>query len=110
MSEIPQLETVFCLYPPQDENEWDCQCARCGSSADYQPCEECGGEGVDGHDCGEDVCCCLYPEENVTCQFCNGHGGRYWCLSSPEFCRDNPCDDREKVERGTIEWFVAPQR
>lgn len=37
-------------------------------------CEECGGDGTTGHDCGEDTCCCLRPEENVTCLSCGGSG------------------------------------
>lgn len=86
--------------------EIDCQCARCGSSCDYTTCHQCGGEGVDGHDCGEDCCCCLYPEENVTCETCLGHGGWNMCLSSPEFCLSNPLPGREKIERGEIEWYA----
>ena len=39
-----------------------------------QECEACGGEGVSGHDCGEDCCCCKDPEENVRCEFCEGAG------------------------------------
>ena len=38
-------------------------------------CDWCGGEGVAGHDCGEDACCCLMPDDNVACQYCDGHGG-----------------------------------
>lgn len=37
-------------------------------------CESCGGEGVVGHDCGDDTCCCLDPIENVRCDTCNGEG------------------------------------
>lgn len=40
-------------------------------------CDDCGGTGVNGHDCGEDTCCCLNPEENVECQRCGG-AGHYW--------------------------------
>lgn len=40
-------------------------------------CWQCGGEGSDGHDCGEDTCCCLWPEDNVTCDICLGKGGWY---------------------------------
>ncbi len=40
-------------------------------------CENCGGEGFVGHDCGEDCCCCLDPEDNVPCDVCGGKGG-YW--------------------------------
>ena len=39
-------------------------------------CWNCGGEGLDGHDCGEDTCCCLEPFENVPCDVCDGLG--YW--------------------------------
>jgi hypothetical protein len=41
----------------------------------WETCYECGGRGVDGHDCGEDTCCCLNPEENVICPVCEGLGG-----------------------------------
>lgn len=37
-------------------------------------CENCD-DGLDGHDCGDDICCCLNPEDNVTCQYCGGKGG-----------------------------------
>lgn len=41
---------------------------------EYEPCEECGGEGVIGHDCGEDICCCADPTDNIDCQNCGGYG------------------------------------
>lgn len=69
--------------------EIDCQCARCGSSCDWQECCECD-DGFSGHECGEDCCACPYPEPNVVCQYCWGRGGRHWCLSSPEWCEANP--------------------
>ena len=83
--------------------EIDCQCARCGSSCGYEHCYACD-DGFDGHDCGEDCCPCLYPEENVVCQICEG--GWHRCLSSPEWCNANPVPGREAVERGKIEWFT----
>jgi hypothetical protein len=94
-------------YLPNDRNEYDCQCARCGSSCDWTDCWNCGGEGVDGHDCGEDCCCCAYPEENVRCSICKGYGGWYSCLSSAEWCKLNPLprEGREPYDRGEIEWF-----
>ena len=100
----PVDAVVIQPFPPRDGGEWECQCARCGSSADWRECGECE-DGLDGHDCGEDCCCCAYPEDNVTCQFCNGHGGDYWCLSSKEWCGSNPLPGRETIERGKIEWF-----
>lgn len=49
----------------------------------WHECWNCSGEGASSHDCGEDVCCCLYPEDNVRCDVCLGKGG-YWLDSIPE--------------------------
>lgn len=87
--------------------EIDCQCARCGSSLEIESCDYCE-DGYDGHDCGEDCCCCLHPEENVECQFCDGTGRWVRCCSSEEWCQANPLPGRENVERGAIEWFTIP--
>lgn len=81
------------------------QCKRCGSDMEHMTCDQCGGEGVDGHDCGEDCCPCLNPEDNVQCDRCDGHGGWYVCLSEPEWCEAHPLKGREKVKRSTEEWF-----
>jgi hypothetical protein len=89
--------------------EIDRQCARCGSSMDDGSCEYCE-DGFDGHDCGEDCCCCLYPEENVPCQYCDGTGVWRRCLSSPEWCKSNPLPGRDGIERGQIEWFTFEDR
>lgn len=95
--------------PENDGAEWDAFCARCGSSTDSVQCEACGGEGVDGHDCGEDSCMCRDPEPNVSCSYCQGRGSWLVCLSSEEWCRANPLVDREAVERGRTEWFRVPE-
>ena len=42
---------------------------------DWIECWHCGGDGVSHHDCGEDTCCCLAPEDNVRCDICFGKGG-----------------------------------
>jgi hypothetical protein len=44
-------------------------------------CWDCCGEGVTHHACGEDTCCCLNPEDNVTCATCGGKG--YLSLAQP---------------------------
>jgi hypothetical protein len=44
-------------------------------------CDWCGGEGFAGHDCGEDTCCCLMPDD-VVCSYCNGEGG--WNDDAPD--------------------------
>tara|TARA_R110002096_G_scaffold392723_1_gene587717 strand:- start:969 stop:1139 length:171 start_codon:yes stop_codon:yes gene_type:complete len=40
-------------------------------------CYYCGGEGFSYHDCGEDTCVCLQPENNMMCDICSGAGGWY---------------------------------
>lgn len=96
---------IIAENPPHDGKEYECQCARCGSSVSWETCEYCGGEGFDGHDCGEDCCSCRYPVDNVVCGACDGNGTFGYCLSSEEWCIANPLPDRENMERGKIEWF-----
>lgn len=43
-------------------------------NADWQECWNCS-DGFTGHDCGEDCCACLEPEDNVICDICDGDGG-----------------------------------
>lgn len=86
--------------------EVDVQCARCGSSAESHRCDRCH-DGLDGHECGEDCCCCAYPEPNVLCQHCNGEAVWHECVSSPEWCEANPLPGREGVRRGVLEWYTA---
>ena len=38
-------------------------------------CDDCGGEGLLGHDCGEDCCACADPDDNMPCLRCEGRGG-----------------------------------
>lgn len=57
-------------------------------------CWNCRGELYTSHDCGEDSCCCLYPEDNVPCDTCDGKG--YW------FVEDTP-EARAKLESATEE-------
>jgi hypothetical protein len=55
-------------------------CSRCGCcEVVAQECEQCD-EGLDGHDCGEDCCCCEDPESNMPCEFCRGRGYFEVCL------------------------------
>jgi hypothetical protein len=41
---------------------------------EWEPCWNCE-DGYTGHHCGEDTCCCKFPEDNVTCDICDGKGG-----------------------------------
>ena len=51
-----------------------------------ETCEHCDGDGVYGHDCGEDCCGCLDPEENEPCDLC---GGRGWVKVCSGNCDEN---------------------
>ena len=94
--------------PPQDGKEYDCQCARCGSSVEWEQCGACGGEGITGP--GE-----LYeqdplwydPDDYETCHQCGGEASFPSCISSDEWCKAHPKKGREEIESGTPEWFVV---
>ena len=66
--------------PPHDGRDWECQCARCGSTLEWELCSACDGEGITGP--GE-----LYeqdplwydPGDMKPCGECGGQGGHYWC-------------------------------
>jgi len=98
-------EGIIASHPPADGHQWDASCARCGSSLMFEECEVCGGEGLDGHDCGEDTCCCAYPDDNVSCGSCLGAGSFPVCLASPGWCEANPLRGRDSTRRATPEWY-----
>lgn len=64
-----------------DFDDWhEPACERCKCCGMYWvDCETCGADGYSGHDCGEDTCCCLHPEENMRCDVCEGTGGWWTC-------------------------------
>lgn len=99
-------DTFIGATHPEDGREWECQCARCGSSLMRVQCDQCGGDGLDGHDCGEDCCCCLHPEDNQTCGMCRGEGGWWQCASSGKWCEDHPLPERGEIKGSTPEWYV----
>lgn len=53
---------------------------QCGHEKYWVDCWNCGGDVYVDHDCGEDTCCCRYPEDNVVCDICNGRGGFKVCI------------------------------
>lgn len=93
-------------HPPADGKQYDCQCARCGSSCDWTECEEydCDDgyitDDADEWDDDDGV-----PGEVRVCDTCEGRGGWNTCLSSAKFCEDNPLPGREAIRRGALEWF-----
>ena len=68
-------------------------CTHCGWELERELCDQCDGEGVFGHDCGEDVCCCLDPEENEPCALCGGEGGWWHCFNQE--CPGRKNDDAD---------------
>lgn len=96
---------------PHDGRDWDCQCARCGSSLAWEPCSSCGGEGITAP--GE-----LYeqdplwydPDDYEACSQCGGDGAYSYCLSSPEWCQTHPLPGRENMARHTPEWFTTDKK
>lgn len=74
-------------------------CGRCGSVMDWQDCESCGGEGV----------YCDYEGIIVSksCGECSGFGGRWFCISPPDWCEANPRPDHEDTPRHTVEEYVV---
>jgi hypothetical protein len=83
--------------------EIDCQCARCGSSTDFLDCGNCDDGYVSRFE--EDP---LWYDENelYPCPDCNGKGGHQHCVSGDDWCETHPLPGREKVPRGSIEWFT----
>ena len=55
---------------------------------EWHECPNCSGEGTDGHDCGEDCCVCLHPDDNVRCDFCGGRGGIWRCYTCTPVTED----------------------
>lgn len=93
-------KTFIQRKPPNDGRQYDCQCARCGSTLSFEDCWECGGDGyvaddVDGFD-GDDV---------VPCNVCAGEAAFPVCISTEEWCKAHPIQGREDIERATPEWF-----
>lgn len=54
-------------------------CLTCHAELQWRTCWDCGGERYTHHDCGEDCCVCLEPEDSVRCDTCHGKGGWKQC-------------------------------
>lgn len=97
--------TDIITVPLNDDREWENQCARCGSSVDWEQCFDCWGDGYlyDEADYYEDW------YQTGVCHNCRGEGGWWFCVSKSDWCEANPLEGREKMKRGTIEWFPLPR-
>jgi hypothetical protein len=96
-------ETFFGEHPPRDGKSYDCCCARCGGSCEWQECEEWDCEdGYREEDYGDDF---VSDMQVVVCDTCRGYGGWNQCGNSAKWCEENPIPGRENVKRGTLEWF-----
>ena len=68
-----------------------------GASLIRVTCPDCEDGLTGDHDCGEDTCCCLYPEPNVGCDRCDGKG--YWIL------KERPTDETfKKLSRAGFDY------
>ena len=56
-------------------------CDKGHGAKSWHECEDCGATGENGHDCGDDCCVCLYPEDNMRCDRCSGKGGWWRCYA-----------------------------
>lgn len=63
-----------------------------------EECWQCGGTGMSGHDCGEDCCCCLHPEDNMICDICNGTGYLSVAPACPADIQPEPFKRYDKYE------------
>ena len=94
-------DSVIARRPPDDGQEWDAQCARCGSSVVHLGCPTCGGDGFVFDDDDPD----WRQPGGDRCPDCAG--GWQECGSGVEWCKAHPMVSREGVDPGAIEWFVT---
>ena len=55
-------------------------CPECHEDLHTVECGQCV-DGYTHHECGDDTCFCLYPQDNVECDLCDGHGFWWQCLN-----------------------------
>ena len=61
-----------------DADNWNPDCPTCQHEMNWIECSRCDGEGFTEHDCFEDTCCCLNPDDDE-CRQCSGYGGWWQC-------------------------------
>ena len=69
------------------------------SELEWIDCWDCGGDGFTHHECGEDTCACLEPENNVICDTCGNECGWYKCHQCKKsYYRDELIEMQDKQE------------
>lgn len=70
--------SMFAGTPDVDADVGEPECRKHGESMSWEDCTACA-DGFQGHDCGEDCCACLHPEDNLVCDTCEGNTGWWIC-------------------------------
>lgn len=91
---FPNRESLRAFLKANDKE----LCEQCGCCERVsEPCDQCGGDGVYGHDCGEDTCCCADPDEATEeCDLCGGRGYFMRCMG--DCGEDGHCSDDDAGE------------
>lgn len=91
--------------------DWNYQCARCGSSLDFEQCSECGGEGTTQPGELHEYDPLWYDEDDIeTCHLCDGQASFPYCCSSYLWCLTHPLPGRIEIPPSTPEWFAMGLR
>jgi hypothetical protein len=72
----------------------EAQCARCGSSVEWNPCGSGCDDGWVESDDWQDF---DDEDSDQPCGDCGGRGGSWHCLSTPEWCEAHPLPGREQI-------------
>jgi hypothetical protein len=71
----------------------DRSCSRCGSSATFEECGACGGEGETAPGELYEMDPLWYDEDDAEpCHQCGGRGGWWVCLADAAWCEAHPLD------------------
>ena len=77
-------------------------CSICGALMEPVSCWQCLGEGG-WHECGEDTCCCLDPDDITDiCEECDGEG-EYLCCPAVEHT-----EEQLAAYRARMAWEEQP--
>lgn len=105
---IGAMSNVIAENPPNDGRRWECHCARCASSMEFEDCGSCGGEGITGPGELHEQDPLWYDEGDYEiCHQCGGAGGWLLCMARAEWCNRHPLPGRIEIASSTTEWFCV---